>query len=279
MQPARGCDRALSLSQERLRSAWPKVNARPRDPRCHAPERYLRNRNPERERWLTTRTTPADTGSGSAGRVNPRNDMRPATHPGEPRLVTPDEGAPIDVPARHGTCTEAQYLQWTEHCRRLLEFTDGRLDILPMPTDRHQVIVRFLLLALLPQALELGGTALFAPLRLRIRDGKFREPDLLLVLDADDPRRGNQFWTGADLVVEVVSPDDPERDTRDKRLDYAEARIPEYWIVNPLDETVTVLVLVGSAYREHGVFVRGQPVASVCLPDCSLDVASLFDAH
>ena len=211
--------------------------------------------------------------------MNPRNDMRTATHPGEPRLVTPDEGASIDVPARHGTCTEAQYLQWTEHCRRLLEFTDGRLDILPMPTDRHQVIVRFLLLALLPQALELGGTALFAPLRLRIRDGKFREPDLLLVLDASDPRRGIQFWTGADLVVEVVSPDDPERDRRDKRLDYAEARIPEYWIVNPLDETVTVLVLAGFAYREHGVFAKGRQVASVCLPDCSLDVASLFDAH
>lgn len=84
--------------------------------------------------------------------------MRPATHPGEPRLVTPDEGASIDVPARHGTCAEAQYLQWTERCRRLLEFTDGRLDILPMPTGRHQVIVRFLLLALLPHALELGGT-------------------------------------------------------------------------------------------------------------------------
>ena len=60
-----------------------------------------------------------------------------------------------------------------------------------------------------------------------------------------DPRRGNDFWTGADLVVEVVSPDDPSRDTQDKRLDYAEAGIPEYWIVNPLDETVTVLVLWG----------------------------------
>ena len=60
-----------------------------------------------------------------------------------------------------------------------------------------------------------------------------------------------------------------------KRLDYAEARISEYWIVNSLDETVTVLVLAGSAYREHGVFAKGQQVASVCLPDYSLDVASL----
>ena len=138
--------------------------------------------------------------------------------------------------------------------------------------------MRFLLLALFPRALELGGTVLFAPLRLRIRDGKFREPDLLLVLDANDPRRGNDFWTGADLVVEVVSPDDPGRDTQDKRLDYAEAGIPEYWIVNPLDETVTVLVLQETTYVELGVFRRGQQTDSVCLPDCSLDVASVFDA-
>ncbi len=109
-----------------------------------------------------------------------------------------------------------------------------------MPTDRHQVIVRHLFLTRFPRATDLGGTVLFAPLRLRIRAGKFREPDLVVLLDAGDPRRGNDFWTGADLVVEVVSPDDPDRDLRHKHADYAEARIPEYWIVNPIDETVTM---------------------------------------
>ena len=204
--------------------------------------------------------------------------MRPAAHPDEWRPVTPGGGESIDQLSLQEPWTEAQYLQLTDRCRRLLEFTDGHLDILPMPTDQHQVIVRFLLLALFPRARELGGTVLFAPLRLRIRDGKFREPDLLLVLDANDPRRGNDFWTGADLVVEVVSPDDPGRDTRDKRPDYAEAGIPEYWIVNPPDETVTVLELRGTAYAEHGVFRRGQQADSVSLGDCSLDVASMFDA-
>ena len=204
--------------------------------------------------------------------------MRPAAHPDEWRPVTPGGGESIDQLSLLESWTEAQYLQLTDRCRRLLEFTDGHLDILPMPTDQHQVIVRFLLLALFPRARELGGTVLFAPLRLRIRDGKFREPDLLLVLDANDPRRGNEFWTGADLVVEVVSPDDPGRDTRDKRPDYAEAGIPEYWIVNPPDETVTVLELRGTAYAEHGVFRRGQQADSVSLGDCSLDVASMFDA-
>jgi Uma2 family endonuclease len=64
---------------------------------------------------------------------------------------------------------------------------------------------------------QLGGTAVFGTLRLRIREGKFREPDLLLARGASDPRLQNAYWLGADLVMEIVSPDDPERDTRVKR--------------------------------------------------------------
>ena len=122
------------------------------------------------------------------------------------------------------------------------------------------------------------ATPYFAPLRLRIREGKFREPDLLLVKDADDPRTQDDYWRGADLVAEVVSPDNPLRDTRDKRSDYAEAHIPEYWIVNPMDETVAVLVLVDGHYVDHGVFRHGEAVDSPSLPGLGLAVSTLFDA-
>ena len=46
------------------------------------------------------------------------------------------------------------------------------------------------------------------------------------MMDARDPRAQNAYWLGADLVVEIVSPDDPERDTVVKRSDYASAHIP-----------------------------------------------------
>lgn len=45
-----------------------------------------------------------------------------------------------------------------------------------------------------------------------------------------------------------MSPDNPERDTQVKVVDYAEAGIAEYWIVNPLNETITVLTLSDQAY-------------------------------
>ena len=112
-----------------------------------------------------------------------------------------------------------------------------------------------------------------------MRPGKFREPDILMLLDAADPRYQDAYWLGADLVVEVVSPDRPERDTEEKVLDYAEAGIPEYWIVNPLDATITVLVLDGPAYSRHGLFRRGERATSRLLPGFSVSVDEVFDAR
>ena len=197
----------------------------------------------------------------------------------ELRIVAADNDTILNLDPMQGLWTEEQYLRLTDHSRRLLEFSDGTIEVLPMPTDKHQVISRFLLLAFLPFIQNLGGTILYAPLRLQIREGKYREPDLLLVRDADDPRRQNAYWLGADLVVEIVSPDDPERDIRVKRREYAQARIPEYWIVNPQDETVTVLRLAGNRYVEHGIYRRGGTATSALLPGFGLSISDLFDAR
>ena len=193
------------------------------------------------------------------------------------RVVTPDGCTVADSTALQGFWTQAQYLKLTNQSNRLLEFTDGRIEVLPIPTQQHQTISRFLFLALYFFAQGIGGNVFYAPLRLRIRDGKFREPDLLLVADAGEPRCRNDYWLGADLVVEVVSPDNPDRDLIDKRKDYAEAGIPEYWIANPIAGTLTVLVLSGDEYREHEVFRPGEQAGSPSLPGFSVDVREMFD--
>jgi Uma2 family endonuclease len=177
-----------------------------------------------------------------------------------------------------GEWTEEEYLVLTDHRSRLIEFTDGFLEALPMPTDRHQSILEFLYLAFFQFMKPRGGKVHFAPVRLRIRPGKFREPDLLLLISATDPRRQNRFWLGADLALEVVSEDKPERDLVDKRIDYAEARVPEYWIVNPQAETISVFQLRDDAYEEVGTFRRRESAASILMPEFSVIVAQVFDA-
>jgi Uma2 family endonuclease len=148
-----------------------------------------------------------------------------------------------------------------------------------MPTSQHQIILALLYELFVARIRPFGGKVLFAALRIQIREGKQREPDLLLLLDAHDPRRQERFWLGADLVAEIVSSDDPERDTVDKVADYAEGGIPEYWIVNPLDETITVHTLIDSAYVIHGIFPRGTQATSVLLQGFAVDVNAVFDAE
>lgn len=199
-----------------------------------------------------------------------------AQQPEHLHVVTPDGRSFADLSVLQGFWSEAMYLRLTDQCSHLVEFTDGRLEILPMPTDQHQAISGFLYLLLSSFVRKIGGKALYAPLRLRIREGKFREPGLLALRDAKDPRRRNDYWLGADLVMEVVSPSNPGRDIVDKRLDYAEASIPEYWIVNAIDETITVLQLVGGRYVEHGVFQVGGQAGSASLPGFSVNVQEVF---
>lgn len=173
-----------------------------------------------------------------------------------------------------GHWTEEQYLLLSNQTNRLLEYTDGYIEVLPMPTDKHQVISRLLFFALFAFVQRFGGTVFYAPLRVQVRAGKFREPDLLVLLDEHDPRRQNAFWLGADLVVEIVSPDNPERDTEEKPLDYAATGIPEYWIVDPLKSTISVLVLEGDGYVEHGVFHRGEHATSKLLDGFTITPAA-----
>jgi Uma2 family endonuclease len=193
--------------------------------------------------------------------------------------ITRSDGLEVDLAPLQGLWTEQQYLRLTEQTNHLIEFTDGSIEVLPMPTSRHQTILLLLYERFKTAVQPIGGKVLVAPLRLRLRPGKFREPDILLLRSAGDPRYQDAFWLGADLVVEVVSPDRPERDTEEKVRDYAEAGIPEYWIVNPLNETITVLALEEQAYALHGIFHRGQRAISKLLNGFGIEVDEIFDAQ
>jgi Uma2 family endonuclease len=177
-----------------------------------------------------------------------------------------------------GEWSEEGYLWLTRDVRRLVEYSDGFIEVLPMPTKLHQLILGYLYRAFFAFINSRGGIVVFAALRVRLRARKFREPDLVLLLQADDPRAGDEYWTGADLVAEIVSPDDPKRDLEIKRAEYAEAGIPEYWIVYPAQETITVLQLQDQQYVEHGVYTRGETAVSALLDGFGVSVDEVLDA-
>ena len=77
---------------------------------------------------------------------------------------------------------------------------------------------------------------------------------------------------GADLVMEVVSPSNPDLDYNIKRIEYAQAGIPEYWLVDPQERHIIVYALEGKAYRQAGLYGAGTVAASVLLPGWSVVV-------
>ena len=183
-----------------------------------------------------------------------------------------------DVLPPQGSWSDREYLWLTDHTNRLIELAGGHVQELPMPTDTQQAVLLCLYLLFRDYLGLRGGVVRVGALRMRVREGTFREPDVLLLRDRADPRRQDRYWLGADLVVEVVSPDDPDRDLVEKRTDYAAAGIAEYWIADPRHDTITVLTLAGDAYVEHGTFARGETATSPSLQGFAADVAAVFDA-
>ena len=174
-----------------------------------------------------------------------------------------------------GHWSEEEYLALdTNH---LIEFSQGQLKVLPFPTFSHQRLVALLYRLLLGFIEERGlGVVMFAPLRIQLGQGKFREPDLVFMAAEHADRLGEQFWRGADLVMEIVSPDDPVRDKVTKRREYAQAGIPEYWIVDPTEASITVLTLCGQEYTLHGEFAATEEASSVLLEGFKVDVDDVF---
>src|SRR5687768_10582426 len=78
-----------------------------------------------------------------------------------------------------GEWSEEEYLDLTDHANRRIEFTDGRLEFLPMPTEVHEAIAQFLLFALLGFVEKNKlGKVYSTGIRLRIRPRKIRLPDI-----------------------------------------------------------------------------------------------------
>jgi Uma2 family endonuclease len=199
-------------------------------------------------------------------------DERRRTRKGEPTWDV------VRLFPQQGYWSEEEYLELDTN--QLVEYSDGFVEFLPMPTIFHQLILQFLYRELdaFVRAGKLG-TVVIAGYKARLRAGKYREPDVMFIKAEHASRIGKQFCEGADLAFEVVSEENREHDIVTKRAEYAKARIPEYWIIDPEQETITVLTLKPRAksYVLHGIFGKGTRATSKLLPGFSVDVTTALE--
>lgn len=178
------------------------------------------------------------------------------------------------LPAQ-GSWTERQYL--TLFTERGVEFNDGMIEVLPVPTKTHQLVIQ-LFYELLKAFVAGNGIVLIAGYKLRVQSKKvqYREPDVIYLTAEQNKLADEEFAQAAELVMEVVSVDDPSRDYVAKRQEYAAASIPEYWILDPASRLILVLGLEGNTYVERGKYGPGQRALSHHLPGFGVAVDEML---
>jgi len=186
--------------------------------------------------------------------------------------------------SRQGEWTAEEYLALDAAGGRLIELVDGRLEFPQMPKRLHQRIVKFLVRVIEELILRgPGGEVLDAPFPVYIEPNRYREPDVVYQRPGR-PDAHADYADGADLVIEVLSddPNDRKRNLITKRHEYAQARIPEYWIVDPQTRMIQVLTLdgveQGGPYRVHGEFKAGETATSLLLEGFRVSVDDVFNA-
>ena len=133
---------------------------------------------------------------------------------------------------------------------RQYELYDGEVRVVPSPTNRHQVVLKNLVALLMEYEKQNGGRLLFAPSDVVFTQYNVIQPDLLYFSEArrhlvqlDKPTD-----VPPDLTVEVMSPGTAAHDRGRKQAMCARFGVREYWIVDPLGETIEIFVLEGHAY-------------------------------
>ena len=76
-------------------------------------------------------------------------------------------------------------------------------------------------------------------------------------------------------MAEILSVD-RNRDLVRKRQIYAEAGVLEYWLIDPLNDTVTQLELQEGVYVEQAILGADDSLTTPLLPGLSIPLAEIF---
>ena len=160
----------------------------------------------------------------------------------------------------------------------LWELADGELYEMPPPNLDHQAIIGFLyrmVCAYLDGTEPRIGLA-WQAVGVALSETMMLIPDLVFVRSERQGIMRTNYLDGIpDLVVEVLSTD-RRRDLALKRCWYAAAGIPEYWILDPFNDTLTILELSGNEYAERAVLGSGDILTTPMLPGFDLPLERLF---
>jgi len=174
-----------------------------------------------------------------------------------------------------------EYLAYDDATDNRYELVDGKLELMNPPTFRHLLISDFIQDNFKAEINRLSLPWLcFREAGVRTGWRKSRLPDVYVVTTEQVKEFLDESavcQTAPILVVEVVSLDSVKRDYRYKRSEYAALEIPEYWIVDPIESKITILLLSEGLYEEQE-FTGNQQIVSATFPEIVLTVEQILAA-
>jgi Uma2 family endonuclease len=180
--------------------------------------------------------------------------------------------------------TLEEYLNYDDGTDTRYELVDGKLIAMPTESDLNECIASFLFAYFLQTGVPYYCLRIGTQISVSGARATARQPDLMILSEeaATVLEGAKQALITHDmppplLVVEVVSPKQENRDYRYKRTEYAGRHIPEYWIVDPIAQKVTVLEWVDGLYEDQ-VYQGEAAIVSPLFPDLNLTAGTVLNA-
>lgn len=193
------------------------------------------------------------------------------------------------INATHPRMTLEEFLSYDDGTETRYELVDGVISPMGAESTINTLIAGYLFATLLQLGLPPYRIGFKQWIAVPRGSATARDPDLMVhsedsfaaiegrseaILKLEDPHPM--------VVVEIVSPGPPgtpnyDRDYVEKRREYAERGIPEYWLIDPQRRIVLVLALQDEQYQEQR-FQGNQIMVSPAFPDLSLTAEQLLQA-
>ncbi len=174
--------------------------------------------------------------------------------------------------------TLEEFFAYDDGTDYLYELENGELIKMPFESEINRRIAGFLFAYFLQIGIPSYRLTMKTELAVSGSRVSVRVPDLLVLSEelAAEMKGATRSIVLMDmppplLAVEVVSPKQENRDYRYKRTEYAARGIAEYWIVDPIEQKVTILEWVEGLYEEQ-VFTGDNLTVSTVLGDLELTV-------
>lgn len=194
-----------------------------------------------------------------------------------------DSYSKVEEPDPSISYTYADYLQWKFEER--MELFRGKIFLLSTPNRKHQEISREIFHPLLNFLKGQKCSAFSAPFDVRLpvknrkKDNEVTtvvQPDICVI--CDETKLDDRGCCGApDLVVEILSPGNSDKEVRLKHELYEEAGVKEYWLVYPAEESVAVFLL-GENHRYSGaaIYSGNDEIHSAALKGFKINLRDIF---